>query len=255
MCETCANRFYKWRSQVKTGRGRFCSKPCQAAAVHKWAVGFKPRSGEANPRWKGIRRPRPCPVCGRTFATPARTCSRPCGDKLRGQAIRGVNNPFRRVHPPRIKTCRRCHKDYTREGPNKGAGRFYCSARCSRTSARISVRQYLIADALRDAGFVVEDERTWQWLRNPFTHAKMRVDMLLPGQALAIEYDGEQHFTVRESGKRGRKLLANSQARDAIKEMLLRDHGIRLIRFAGRRIDVAAVVAQIREASGATRTV
>lgn len=60
---------------------------------------------------------------------------------------------------------------------------------------------------------------------------------------LAIEYDGEHHFTVANGGTA--ESLAQIQARDAWKDALLRAHHVKLIRISGWPIDIGRLLRRL----------
>jgi hypothetical protein len=70
-------------------------------------------------------------------------------------------------------------------------------------------------------------EHTFDWLVNPKTGRKLRLDAFFPGLDLAVEYQSELHFTEYENGS-----LGDTVYRDYIKRQLLAQNGIRLLEIA-----------------------
>lgn len=68
-------------------------------------------------------------------------------------------------------------------------------------------------------------EKTFEWLKNPETNAKLRVDAYFPKHNLAIEYNGPQHYHEVEMFN---GTLSDQQKRDAIKIRLVKEHGIKI---------------------------
>lgn len=77
----------------------------------------------------------------------------------------------------------------------------------------------------------VESEYYEEWLRNPKTRKIMYVDFYIKSERIAIEYDGKQHFEYIEFIHRNYKNFYYQVYRDRIKEKLLAQHNVRVIRF------------------------
>lgn len=87
-------------------------------------------------------------------------------------------------------------------------------------------------------------EWTADWLRNPKTNMKLFIDGYFPKHNLAIEYDGEQHFRYVPFLHHGDvNKFKEQQELDRLKEKLLKDNGITLLRF---RYDEPKTVEHIR---------
>jgi hypothetical protein len=142
---------------------------------------------------------------------------------------------------PKTLVCRGCGCDFILKSIQYG--RKYCSPRCYLTKIHASYPQERITRFLEDLGFVIESEKRWEWLRNPVTGAQLRIDIYLPEQNVAIEYDGELHR--RDWGSSGR--LEKVKQRDAAKNALLRQHGIPLLRITKFQSNCEVVAAAIKE--------
>ncbi len=84
----------------------------------------------------------------------------------------------------------------------------------------------LVGEAL--GGLSGESEKTFEWLINPETGARLRIDVYFEGHKLAVEYQSELHF-----GKKPRKFksmdLRDVLFRDFVKRTLLAERGITLL--------------------------
>lgn len=229
-CEMCGKAFFKFPAAIRDGRGRYCSRACLWQANGLRAKGVKriPRYGKDNPNWRGRSAEKQCPICNHIYNGVGKTCSVKCGRAFRAKTISGNGNPFRKAHPPKLRTCHRCQKQYAL---SQGGGRFYCSGSCYLKARRISLRQLNIAGKIEDAGFRVELERRWEWLRSPRTRMPLRVDIYLPDQNVAIEYDGRHH--KEHTFSKSKEGLDRIIQRDAEKDALLSEHGIPLLRVSG----------------------
>lgn len=79
----------------------------------------------------------------------------------------------------------------------------------------------------------VEKEKTFEWLRNPKTNRVLRIDFYICSKNVAIEYDGCQHSHYSPYFYRNDVEKFKMQIyRDEIKDRLLIDHNIKLVRFS-----------------------
>ena len=74
-------------------------------------------------------------------------------------------------------------------------------------------------------------EHTFDWLINPLTNSKMRLDGYFDEYKLAIEYDGIQHYEYTPQLNKTYNDFLNRQKRDKIKDQLCKENGITLIRI------------------------
>lgn len=232
-CRYCGKEFLKYPSQIAAGRGSYCSRTCRAKdqSIPNISPHWMSRPGEKNPNWKGKGIERPCPVCGKLFTNYAtQTCSYACGQVLRKPKVSGDKNEWKASHPPEIIKCPHCEKDFE---ARKGLKRVFCSKYCAHHGLYRSPMNLWIASVLKEKGYLVEMEKTWEWLHRPGIWQKMYCDIYLPHLDTVIEYDGRQHsqsiaFGAKEAG------LLKTQDRDRCKDKLLKQHGIRMIRINGR---------------------
>jgi len=84
-----------------------------------------------------------------------------------------------------------------------------------------------IATILRDEPI---RQATFDWLKGD-KNWRLRCDAYFSNQQLIIEFDGKQHFEPIEFFG-GEKAFKRIQANDAIKNILIPSHGIKLIRIA-----------------------
>ena len=72
-------------------------------------------------------------------------------------------------------------------------------------------------------------EKTFDWLRNPITNYKLRLDAYFPHSGIAVEYNGPQHYQVDSAYTKTEKELEYRQFLDKAKIDLCREHGIKVI--------------------------
>lgn len=77
----------------------------------------------------------------------------------------------------------------------------------------------------------IESEKTWSWLKNDKTQKNLYVDFYIDKFNLAIEYDGIQHYKMYTSFHRTEQDFIDSCARDRLKDKLLKQHKIDLVRI------------------------
>ena len=95
VCENCGTEFPVAPSDIKNGRGRFCSTKCMG----KWYSQY--RRGENHPGWKGGEAMRICEQCGVEFPVKhskvksggGKFCSPQCYGKWQSEHQKGENNP------------------------------------------------------------------------------------------------------------------------------------------------------------------
>jgi len=102
---------------------------------------------------------------------------------------------------------------------------YYSSVRMS--SGAKTVYQKLVDKYGEDN---VETEKTWPWLRN-ITGKHLYCDFYIPQINTAIEYDGEQHFKFVPTIHKTQEAFDALVARDMLKNKLLRENGVALIRI------------------------
>jgi very-short-patch-repair endonuclease len=245
ICANCSKIFYLSPSRIANGRGKHCSKACfkeKMPSIHKGKKGLK-RYGSDNSNWRGISAEKECLVCKSLFKKPTLTCSRICGDKYRATKITGNNNPFLKKHPAKIKVCHHCKKEFFKQA-DKNCGKYFCSSSCYVKGRSKSPRQLNIANQLKQKGYEVHLEKSWEWLHRPGIGQRMRVDLWLPDFNLAIEYDGEQHHERAFGNTEEQFNLI--KIRDKCKNGLLKSHNIRLIRLSGWPIDIEQLIMDIK---------
>ncbi len=87
---------------------------------------------------------------------------------------------------------------------------------------------YLFSEIL-DSNY--EFEKTFNWLINPKTNYKMRLDGYFEDLKLGIEYDGIQHYEYTPGLDKTYDDFLNRQKRDKIKDQLCKENGVKLIRI------------------------
>ena len=86
-----------------------------------------------------------------------------------------------------------------------------------------------IAYLLDKNGFYYEQEKSFDTCKIK-SYGKPRFDFYVENQYL-IEFDGEQHFILRENGWNDPEKLKNTQERDTYKTQWCKDNNIPLIRI------------------------
>lgn len=100
--------------------------------------------------------------------------------------------------------------------------------RQAESSGEKKIKRYLI-----NSGIPFKQECEFPDLYNPDTKCKLRFDFYLPSLNLAIEFDGQQHFTyVEEFDKGDRNQLVLRQYRDELKNKYCLDRKIKLLRIS-----------------------
>lgn len=87
----------------------------------------------------------------------------------------------------------------------------------------------IFSKIFNDTNYVLE--QTFDWLVNPNTNAKMRLDGYFPNLKIAIEYDGIQHFEYIEKFDKTYDNFLKRQQRDKLKNELCKNNNIKLIRI------------------------
>lgn len=102
------------------------------------------------------------------------------------------------------------------------------NAFCDKLSSKARVIHLILDEIYTD----VKPEKTWNWLINDMTNKNLYVDFFIPFINTAIEFDGAQHFHYVERYHKTYEGFLNSIYRDRLKDKLLDEHGIRLIRIS-----------------------
>ncbi len=236
-CRQCGRRFEMPASQVRRGRGKYCSRACyRESRAAEWVEITCERCGRTrlvrkiyvdrgqyrfcsddcrrNRRSTPEQRTKVCVTCGRTFTVSAkfdtrRHCSLACR---------------MRRYWSRCGFCRRWFKAKL----HGGKPAVYCCRSCY-LKAKLSEPQQLAREALESLGVEYNIEKRV---------GRYYVDFLIPDRSLVLEIDGEYwHSTERQ------------RAKDPVRDRYLESLGLRV-----RHIPAPAVVADpigaIREAVG-----
>lgn len=235
-CLNCGAEFSVWEFENR----KFCSRLC-SNAYH------------SNPMVSKV-----CPECKREFTSRDYKkrifCSRECY----------LNHIRREPH-----VCPQCGQSYT---PEKHSDQKYCSPECQALASRsritihceecgkeISVMKSRVdrtkycskkcqllnmfssCDERRVVGIIsgLLDEaplrqHTWDWLINPESERPLHVDAYFPQHNLAVEYDGKQHRQFLPFYHKTRQQFLELQHRDEVKEHLLKQHNIPLVRITSK---------------------
>jgi len=110
--------------------------------------------------------------------------------------------------------------NYARIGIN-GSWCSYCPASKAQTKLKIILDELLKTE-------ILQNYKKFDWLKNTKTGLKLEIDLWVPELKLAIEYDGEQHFTPVCFGgitkKEASKNLEQTKYLDHIKNNLIKNN-------------------------------
>lgn len=102
------------------------------------------------------------------------------------------------------------------------------NALCDKLSSKAEVIYLILKESYPD----IQKEKTWGWLVNDKTGKPLWVDFYIPSLNIAIEFDGAQHFHYVERFHKTYEGFLESQYRDELKNKLLVENGIKLIRIS-----------------------
>lgn len=91
--------------------------------------------------------------------------------------------------------------------------------------------ELLIIDILKEFNILFEKEKTFPWLINT-NGENLFVDFFFPDKNFALEYDGQQHYKFVEYFYKTQQNYINAINRDRLKESLLKEHNIPLVRIS-----------------------
>lgn len=163
---------------------------------------------------------RACIHCGNEFL-PKRTEQQFCSTRCQQSAKRN------RV----TLTCGYCGNTFEATNARKST-RHYCSKQCQIKGRFHSLEEdnavEIIADLLNESPL---RQHNFDWLVSSEGRA-LFLDAYFPNHQIAVEYDGKQHREFMPFFHRVIEVFQRAQARDKEKELLLKQHGIKLIRIA-----------------------
>ncbi len=198
-----------------------------------------------------------CPVCGRAFRVRqcevvenGNTCSRKCAnifkkgryyisDKEMATYLKGLKVKLGRIpNLTDLKYETENNDDalhwslYVRRG-----GLRYWQKRLFGATTYCFIWETTCIDAFNDVLGCPEfkTQKTFKWLRNYQPGMKrpgvLRVDLYYPKYKLCVEFDGEGHFQEIPWATGTQEPLELVQHRDSIKNKLIPEHGLKLLRF------------------------
>lgn len=200
-CLQCGQEF----SYSDYGReSYFCSKACQLKYVR--------------------RKPHICPHCKKTYIPKKHTDQKYCSPQCQAKA---------QCSQVAIE-CEACGKKFS-VIESKAKRTKYCSKKCQMLSMFSSCDERLvvkiISELLNEAPI---KQHTWDWLTNPESGRPLYVDAYFPQHNLVIEYDGKQHRKFIPFYHKTHQQFTELQRRDRVKERLLKQLGISLIRITSK---------------------
>ncbi len=99
-----------------------------------------------------------------------------------------------------------------------------------------SLGENKICNILNKNNIQFEQQKTFNTCISPISQSKLRFDFYINNQYL-LEYDGEQHFSSRNSGWNNEKNLKETQYRDNLKNEWCKKNNIPLIRIPYTQFD------------------
>lgn len=257
ICPICKTEFNKRKEQIT------CSKRCAAIWRSKIMKGLKHKHFN-----KKLKNCPICKKLFVPKRKERKTCSVECGHKLQGMKVEGSNNGLYNENLP-IHICKECGKKFRpiTTQINRGFGKF-CSVKCSNKNkiveevpyiceecgkikyakpARALKMQYCsrscylkncnkrsykvdyMVSVLKNLGYKVEEEKSFCWLKTIRGH-HLFLDLFLPDQSIAIEYDGQHHYKL-SLGYDTWGDVKYRQKLDKLKDSLCESNGINMIRF------------------------
>ena len=102
---------------------------------------------------------------------------------------------------------------------------------CSKSSTISDMGLYCVYIFSKILNHTASIETTFDWLRNPLTNSKLKLDGYFEEYKLGIEYDGIQHYKYTPKIDKTYEKFQIRQARDEVKNQLCVENGIKLIRI------------------------
>lgn len=170
------------------------------------------------------RKEQQCPQCGKIFMSKSHRkkkvyCSPKCQALGRRSRVSII--------------CLNCGKKFTTQFSKRNR-RKYCSKKCQMLSMFSSAEEQKVIKIVSE--ILNENPRrqhTFDWLRN-ITGRRMRVDAYFPTSRLILEYDGRQHREFFPLYHKTKKQFVELKRRDRLKEKLIAEHEIKLIRISDK---------------------
>lgn len=263
-CPQCGKEFEAFPSEKK----KFCSLDCFAASRKQRAYCVvcgkevsRPRQKYCSRECMGIDRHKRikkiCPICGKEFyIRPCESrgernvCSKACSDALKReypmvsdeemtQYLISLKERLGRI--PNLNDLRaemEINKDalhwslYVR----RGGLRYWQKKLFGKTTYYFTWETSCIDMFNNVLGYPdYKTQKTFKWLKN-YDNGKtrpgvLRIDLFYPKYNLCVEFDGEGHFQQINWRKGGNEPLEVAQSRDKLKDKLIRQHGLKLLRF------------------------
>lgn len=197
ICPNCQVAF-----TYKSRKKKFCSRKC-------FAEYKKPK-------------PKTCPECKQQFYPRSHSknpkhCSPKCQANARKKSV--------------MRLCKNCKKPIM-VTPSLLNRKRYCSRKCQLSNQFSSQQEKeVVSNFSKILNESPEIQYTTDWLKNPSTGRHLYVDAYFPEHNLIVEYDGKQHFIYVPFYHKSYKQFESLQYRDKIKELLIAQHNIALIRI------------------------
>jgi hypothetical protein len=193
-CRTCSTQF-----QIVSGQKLYCSKRC--------------RDEYRKP--KEIK----CPICQKGYVPHSKQkfCSPSCRAIARQNKVE-----FQ---------CVVCSKTF-RDSPTRVGRKHYCSRSCQLKHQFYSHEEKKVIDIM--VSLINEPplcQHSFPWLVSKRKRL-MHVDAYFPLHNLVVEYDGKQHRKFMPHYHKTQKQFNELKERDTLKEKLLLDHGISILRIS-----------------------
>lgn len=215
ICPICNSEF-----QAKRKERVACSSKC-AHLLQSIKI-----SGENNGNYNKDLSTVSCKYCNKPF--------RPCLTQIErrvGKYCSKACCDLDKIKPKEILVCMECDKTFDRNRWKVDeTTKRYCSRECY--SKNFNLRSYkidLMIEWCKEKNLVVEEEKSFMWLKN-LKGYNLYIDLFIPSNDIAIEYDGRHHFKSTFKGDTV-MTLHHRKHLDELKDTLCKNNGIKLFRF------------------------
>jgi len=168
--------------------------------------------------------PHVCSQCGKVYTPKKHTDQKYCSPECQASA---------QCSQVTI-SCETCGKEIS-VTESRAKRTKYCSKKCQMLSMFSSCDERRVVKIISDLlNEIPVKQHTWDWLTNPKSGRPLYIDAYFPQHNLAVEYDGRQHWQFVPFYHKTRQQFTELQYRDKVKECLLKQFGILLLRITSK---------------------
>mgnify|MGYP003333123555 CR=1 FL=1 len=143
----------------------------------------------------------------------------------------GFDGEFRNITDTKVNIfCKKCNSNFKQTANDHLSGRGCPTCRNSKG-------EKLIKSWLDNKNMKYECQKTFNDCKNPKTNKLLKYDFYMPEKNLLIEFDGLQHFKVKNSGYFTKDNLKEIKYRDGIKNKYAKKAKIELLRIPYTKIN------------------